>query len=71
MPSFVRTQRVAILVVAATILAALSLACGMSGTSVPACQNAPNGDECNACCTREGYSGHSYNSMGTPPCGCI
>ncbi len=60
-----------ILVLAAVALAALSLACGMSGTAIPACQNAPTGDECSACCSREGYSGHSYNSMSDPPCGCM
>jgi hypothetical protein len=60
-----------LLVPAAALLSLLALACGMQGTRVAACENEPDGDACSACCSREGYSGHVYSSMSTPPCECM
>ncbi len=67
-----KRRRTTWMMLAAAVLAALSLACGVgSAHPVPACQNAPTGDECTACCSREGFSGHLYNSLDQPPCECM
>jgi hypothetical protein len=66
-----RRRRVLWLILAMTFLALLSLACGMNARAIPACQDAPSGDECSACCSREGFNGHLYNSTDRPPCECM
>lgn len=48
-----------------------SLACGMSGTVVPACENAASSDACSECCRTNGHNGHAYSSMSTPSCTCM
>ena len=66
-----RRTRSIVVVVAALALSALSLACGLSGQAVPACQSAPDSTECSACCSREGFTGHLYSSFDETPCKCM
>jgi hypothetical protein len=48
-----------------------ALACGMSGTAIPECQDSADSDTCSQCCSAQGHSGHAYNSFSSPPCSCM
>ncbi len=57
--------------IALFVLAALSLACGVSGQRIGVCDAAPSAEECQACCTREGFHGHMFSSFSNPACACM